>query len=73
MNDPETGVDGRGYRPGVRGWWAYWRPLDAILDGDGVQWRMLWRRGRLSARLRQSEQERRYWRNAVNEADARGR
>ena len=59
---PEPDV---GYRPGIRGWWAYWRPLDAIRDGDGVQWRALWRRGRLSGRLRQSEQERAYWRAQV--------
>ena len=67
MNEADIDVS---YRPGIRGWWAYWRPLEALRDGDGVQWRALWRRGRLSGRLRQSEQERRYWRNAVNEADA---
>jgi hypothetical protein len=49
------------YRPGVRGWWAHLRLWDALRDGDGIRWRQIWRRGRISARLRQSEQERAYW------------
>lgn len=68
LNDAEPDVS---YRPGVRGWWAYWRPLEAIRDGDGVQWGVLWRRGRLSARLRQSEQERKWWRRTAHEIEGR--
>lgn len=54
------------YRPGIRGWWAHLRLMDCLLDGDGIQWRMIWRRGRISARLRQAEQERGYWKRAAN-------
>lgn len=52
-----------GYRPGIHGWWSFWRLGDALRDGDGIQWKQIYRRGRPSARLRQSEQERKYYRN----------
>lgn len=54
------------YFPGIRGWWRHLRLWDALRDGDGIQWRQLWRRGRISARLRQSEQERAYWQRQAN-------
>jgi hypothetical protein len=57
----ESTTHNRGYRPGLRGWWQYLRLRAALIDGDGPQWRAILRRGRPSARLRQSEQEREYW------------
>lgn len=56
------------YRPGVRGWWAFLRLADLLADGDGPRWRTIARRARPSARLRQSEQERAYWRALALEA-----
>lgn len=53
------------YAPGVRGWWRFLRLRDCVLDGDGVQWRTILRRVRPSARLRQAEQERAYWKDAA--------
>lgn len=69
------------YRTGLRGWWhhlAARRPigrqltLRALLRGDGRPrwpvWRAVWRRGRLSARLRQCDIERDYWFRVANNA-----
>ena len=51
-----------GYRPGVRGWWEFLRLGELLRDSDGIAWRVMLRRARPSARLRQSEQERAHWR-----------
>lgn len=62
------------YRTGVRGWWHHLAArrivgphltLRSLVQPDRKRrrgaWRALWRRGRLSARLRQCDIERDYW------------
>jgi hypothetical protein len=53
------------YEPGIRGWWRFLRLPELLRDGDGIRWRQLAVRIRPSARLRQCDRERRYWKEEM--------
>lgn len=63
------------YRPGIRGWWAFIRWEEILLEthnGNPAEAIRLLRRLRPSARLRQSNQEREYWRDQALTGETEG-